>query len=47
MDKIKFIQALENNSIFDIQSIPKSDLHSHAGRGGNPPYRKYVECKDG
>jgi len=27
----KFIQALKNNSIPDLQSIPKSDLHNHAG----------------
>ena len=34
----KFIQALTNKSIFEIQSIPKSDLHSHAGRGGTIAY---------
>jgi adenosine deaminase len=34
----KFIQALKNNSICEIQSIPKSDLHSHAGRGGSITY---------
>jgi len=38
MDKSKFIQALENSSIREIQSVPKSDLHNHAGRGGNPAY---------
>jgi len=38
MSKEKFIKALENNSISEIQSIPKSDLHSHAGRGGNLSY---------
>ena len=35
MDKMKFIRALENNLLSEIQSIPKSDLHNHAGRGGN------------
>jgi len=38
MDKTAFIQALENESISEIQRIPKSDLHNHAGRGGNPAY---------
>jgi len=38
MDSSKFIQALKNKSISEIQSAPKSDLHSHAGRGGNPSY---------
>lgn len=38
MIKDKFIQGLENKSISEIQSIPKSDLHSHAGRGGNISY---------
>jgi len=38
MSRAKFIQALENNSISEIQSIPKSDLHSHAGRGGTLSY---------
>ena len=38
MDKIKFIQALENKSIQEIQTIPKSDLHSHTGRGGTIAY---------
>ena len=33
-----FVQALENKSISEIQRMPKSDLHSHAGRGGNPSY---------
>lgn len=34
----KFIQAVKNKSISEIQSIPKSDLHSHAGRGGSITY---------
>jgi len=34
----EFIQALESNSLPDIQRIPKSDLHNHAGRGGSPAY---------
>ena len=29
MGKTEFIQALKDKSITDIQSIPKSDLHSH------------------
>ena len=35
MSKQEFVQALENRSIQELQNIPKSDLHSHAGRGGN------------
>ena len=38
MDKEAFIRALENKSISEIQAIPKSDLHNHAGRGGNIAY---------
>ena len=34
----KFIQALENKSLSEIASIPKSDLHNHAGRGGHISY---------
>lgn len=30
-----FEQALQNGSLNEIGSFPKSDLHSHAGRGGN------------
>ncbi len=40
LGELKFIQALNNNSISETQSIPKSDLHSHAGRGGSI---KYIE----
>jgi len=38
MSKDAFIQALKNKSISEIQNIPKSDLHSHAGRGGRPSH---------
>ena len=38
MDKERFIQALKNKSISEMQKIPKSDLHSHAGRGGKISY---------
>lgn len=33
-----FIKALENNALIDVEKIPKSDLHSHAGRGGKISY---------
>jgi len=36
--KEEFIRALEANRLLDIQSIPKSDLHNHAGRGGHVSY---------
>jgi len=36
--KTEFIRALENNSLSEVNNIPKSDLHSHAGRGGTPSY---------
>ena len=46
MDKMRFIQALENKSLLDIQNIPKSDLHNHAGRGGNISYiEKMLDVK--
>jgi hypothetical protein len=38
LSKEKFIQALHENSLDIIKSIPKSDLHSHAGRGGTISY---------
>jgi len=38
MTKSAFIQALHSNSISEMQAIPKSDLHSHAGRGGSKAY---------
>ena len=36
--KQPFIDALENRSLTELQQIPKSDLHNHAGRGGNMKY---------
>jgi len=33
-----FIDALNKNSIEGLQNIYKSDLHNHAGRGGNIQY---------
>jgi adenosine deaminase len=33
-----FKDALQSNSLEDIAKCPKSDLHSHAGRGGNVKY---------
>lgn len=33
-----FQQALQDNILQDVASYPKSDLHSHAGRGGNVKY---------
>jgi len=38
MGKDEFIHALKNRSVLDIQCIPKSDLHNHAGRGGSLSY---------
>lgn len=35
-----FVAALSNHSLEDLRFIPKSDLHNHAGRGGN---LKYIE----
>jgi adenosine deaminase len=34
----RFIEALRENSIAKLQVLPKSDLHNHAGRGGNIQY---------
>ena len=46
MGKEEFIQALENKSLADIERIPKSDLHNHAGRGGNPSFvEKMLDVK--
>ena len=46
MDKANFIQALENKSLSEIQNISKSDLHNHAGRGGNISYiEKMLDVK--
>lgn len=36
--KEQFMEALHKNSVLDLQKIAKSDLHSHAGRGGNIRY---------
>lgn len=36
--KQKFIKSLQENHILDLQKVPKSDLHNHAGRGGNIQY---------
>jgi len=38
MFKSAFAQALQKHSIAEMQRIPKSDLHSHAGRGGTLAY---------
>lgn len=34
----RFQHALETNSLEEMQSVPKTDLHSHAGRGGSIAY---------
>lgn len=36
--KQRFMEALEQGSLSEVAHIPKSDLHSHAGRGGNIRY---------
>lgn len=36
--KQPFIVALENHSLAELRRISKSDLHNHAGRGGNLKY---------
>jgi adenosine deaminase len=38
MNRDDFLRALNEKSIAELQRIPKSDLHSHAGRGGNIAY---------
>lgn len=46
MNKDQFIQALQNNSISEMQVMPKSELHSHAGRGGAISYiEKWANVK--
>jgi len=46
LDEQNFNQALRNHSICEIESIPKSDLHNHAGRGGNKTYiEKWANVK--
>ncbi|MGE5652695.1 MAG: hypothetical protein ACM3ZQ_00315 [Bacillota bacterium] len=36
--KQQFINALQAHSVEELQCIPKSDLHNHAGRGGSISY---------
>lgn len=36
--KKTFISALEKGSLVEVSTFPKSELHSHAGRGGNVKY---------
>ena len=38
MDTREFQQALRSHSLSQMQKLPKSDLHSHAGRGGTLAY---------
>lgn len=38
MSDKSIVPALEKGSLPDLRKIPKSDLHSHAGRGGNRSY---------
>lgn len=38
MEKRMFLQALEHHSLIELEKIPKSDLHNHAGRGGALSY---------
>lgn len=46
MEESIFCQALRNHAIGEIESIPKSDLHSHAGRGGSINYiEKWANVK--
>jgi adenosine deaminase len=37
-DSQKFVEHLREGSLDGLQAIPKSDLHNHAGRGGNLCY---------
>lgn len=41
-----FTTALQNNWMEDVISCPKSDLHNHAGRGGNVKYISAWAGKD-
>jgi len=36
--KKMFVEALNKNAITELNQIPKSDLHNHAGRGGSLDY---------
>ena len=38
MNMQSFINALESRSLSSVAKIPKSDIHSHAGRGGRQEY---------
>lgn len=38
MPNKEFIEALQSGAVAELKKIPKSDLHSHAGRGGNQAY---------
>lgn len=39
-----FLDAIRNRSLPDLQKIPKSDIHSHAGRAGNLRYIERWAC---
>lgn len=46
MDENSFVTALKSESLQALQGIPKSDLHSHAGRGGHISFfEKYAGVK--
>ena len=46
MDENGFVTALKSESLQALQGIPKSDLHSHAGRGGHISFfEKYAGVK--
>lgn len=46
MSNSSFIDALKTNSLSELAKIPKSDLHSHAGRGGHLSYiEKFANIK--
>lgn len=46
MNQSVFIDALKNNDIAALAKIPKSDLHSHAGRAGHLSYiERYTHVK--
>ena len=46
MDENGFVTALKSESLQELQGIPKSDLHSHAGRGGHISFfEKYCGVK--
>ena len=46
MEESSFVTALKNESLPALSGIPKSDLHSHAGRGGHISFiEKYANVK--